>query len=230
MTMIAIRCLVALLGSEGSVIAGKTNQVAWNHCSEMIRRTAILAALGCAVVATAGAALSQSVQPSRASASSRAVVPGRAISAAENPAPLADLSEMRTPLNAIRLRAGVGALAWSRALAADANKIATAAADQCTYSSSKKAVGSTPSIFYWAPGVRRIDGEAIVQNLRPSFIVAEWRKGGENYNPATGVCRRPGSACSTFARIATPLSKSVGCARVICPSQAQVWVCKFGDS
>jgi hypothetical protein len=77
--------------------------------------------------------------------------------------------------------------------------------------------------------VRRIDGKALAQDILPSFVVSEWRRGGDDYNPATGVCRRPG-VCNTYSRIATPLSKSVGCARVICPSQAQVWVCRFDDN
>jgi hypothetical protein len=132
-------------------------------------------------------------------------------------------------LNEIRKEAGVGALAWSPALAEQSGKIAAAGAEACTYSAAQKAVGKTPSIFYWAAGIRRIDGKDSVQDLVPSYIVAEWRRGGEDYNPATGVCRRAG-ACNTFSRIATPLSKSVGCARVVCPSQAQIWVCKFGDN
>ncbi|MEP7211243.1 MAG: CAP domain-containing protein [Alphaproteobacteria bacterium] len=208
---------------------GKTDGVAWVRCPEMIRQMAtwvVLVGVGLAVATSAAA---QAARPYGDAAPSHAIVPGRVISAAESPPPPIDLSGMLIPLNQIRSQVGVGALAWSSALAGQAGKLATAGAADCTWSSTKKALGSSTSIFYWGAQIRRFDGQATAQDLRPSFIVAEWRKGSDDYNPATGVCRRPGD-CKTFSRIATPLSKSVGCARVMCPSQAQVWVCKFDDN
>jgi hypothetical protein len=189
----------------------------------MIRLATISAVL-------AGAAFAAAPAHAEDPPSNRAPIPGRVTSAAAIPAPRVDLSDMLVSLNEIRRQAGVGALAWSNTLATQANKTAAAAAaGECTYSSTRKAIGAATSIFYWTPAVRRIDGKALAQDILPSFVVSEWRRGGDDYNPATGVCRRPG-VCNTYSRIATPLSKSVGCARVICPSQAQVWVCRFDDN
>lgn len=188
-----------------------------------------LAATG-AFLAGAVLACSAHAAPPAASQDGRVVAQtGRMTSGAAPAARPDDVSGLLAPLNRIRNRAEVGALVWSQPLAEQARELAAAAAADCTWSSTKEALGATTSIFYWAPEIRRIDGKALAQKLSPSFVVAEWRKGGADYNPATGVCRRAG-LCATYSRIATPLSKSVGCAHVVCPTQAQVWVCRFDDT
>lgn len=195
----------------------------------MIRRVTTWLVLACAVLAVGALAMAQGVRPYQDPSAPHPPVAGRVTSGIATPVPQVDLSGMLGPLNQIRKQVGVGALAWSPALAEQSSKLAATAAQTCTYSAAQKALGSTTSIFYWTVGIGRIDGRITAQDLRPSFVVAEWRRGGEDYNPATGVCRRSG-ACKTYSRIATPLSKAVGCARVICPSQSQVWVCKFDDN
>ena len=195
----------------------------------MIRLARTWVVVTCAALAVSASALAQTGRPYQDPAAPHAPVAGRVTSGIVIPAPQIDLSGMLVPLNQIRKQVGVGALAWSPELAEQSSKIATSAAQACTYSSAQKALGATPSIFYWAAGIGRIDGKTLAQDLTTSFVVAEWRRGGSDYNPATGVCRQAG-ACKTYSRIATPLSKSVGCARAICPSQSQIWVCKFDDN
>lgn len=152
----------------------------------------------------------------------------------EAPAPAAaptavtpDLAVMLQPLNQIRTSLDRKPVVWSNALAQEASVISATASSECSYSSARKAVGSASAIFYWAPGIRRIDGASLAQELSPAFVVSEWQSGGEDYNSGTGDCRRPG-ACTTFSKIASPKATSVGCAREICPNQSQIWVCRFG--
>ena len=123
----------------------------------MIRLARTWVVLGCAALAVSAAALAQSARPYQDPAAPHAPVAGRVTSGMVVPAPPLDLSGMLIPLNQIRKQVGVGALAWSPELAEQSSKIAASAAQACTYSSAQKAVGTTPSIFYWAAGIGRID-------------------------------------------------------------------------
>ncbi len=78
----------------------------------------------------------------------------------------------------------------------------------------------------WAPGVRRIDGASLAQNLSPAFVVSEWKSGAADYDAGVGACRRTG-ACTTFSKVTSPQATAVGCAREVCPNQSQIWVCRF---
>jgi hypothetical protein len=82
---------------------------------------------------------------------------------------------------------------------------------------------------YQAAGLNRLGGRASIQTIMPSFIVSEWSAGRGDYDLARHMCRRAG-ACDQYARMVSPNAHQVGCARAICPSQAQVWICRYDDS
>jgi hypothetical protein len=80
--------------------------------------------------------------------------------------------------------------------------------------------------IYWSAPLRRLGGEGRTQDIRPSFLVSEWSAGRSDYDLAAATCRRSGD-CDQYARMVAPAAKSVGCAKIVCQSQAQVWACQY---
>lgn len=131
--------------------------------------------------------------------------------------------------NTLRTREGRLPLAWSATLAAEAEAGAVKATEGvCTLTSTLKAQAPGSTNVYWSAATRRMDGASTAQNLLPSFVVSEWRLGKADYDPATGKCRQPGAACETYVRMMSAESRAVGCAVKTCPSQTQVYVCRYG--
>lgn len=127
------------------------------------------------------------------------------------PAVPARLMELLDSHNRLRARYQLPPLDWSTTLAAEALAAAgKAASGACTPSAVDKAAADSRSNVYWSSPVRSIDGASAIQDVRPPFVVSEWRSG------------------ASLERMLAAESHAAGCAVQICPSQGQVWVCRYG--
>ena len=52
-------------------------------------------------------------------------------------------------------------------------------------------------------------------------------EGRQAHDAANGECKDGASQCLAYARIVAPKNREIGCARLICPSQAQIWACHY---
>jgi pathogenesis-related protein 1 len=142
----------------------------------------------------------------------------------------AAMEGMLAAQNGARQRIGLPPLTWSSELAAKAEASASAAATaNCSTNTTTRAAAAVGGASYWAAGLNRLGGMPSVQTILPSFLVSEWSAGRSDYDLARHVCRRGGS-CDQYARMVSPNAHQVGCAKAICPSQAQVWICRYDDS
>lgn len=131
--------------------------------------------------------------------------------------------------NDVRTRLNLSPLTWSGELMTQAEATAATAADTgCTQSTAAKAGSASGASMFWAPAIRRMDGAGIVQDIIPSYLVSQWKTGRSDYDAAGLACRKSG-ACQEYARMVAPGSRAVGCAKLVCPSQAQVWACQYSD-
>ena len=142
----------------------------------------------------------------------------------------AAMEGMLAAQNGARQRIGLPSLSWSSALAAKAEASAQAAATaNCSIYSVARATTAEGGSFYWAAGLNRLGGTASIQTILPSFLVSEWSAARTDYDFARHTCRSAGT-CDQYAQMVSPNAHQVGCARAICPSQAQVWICRYDDS
>jgi pathogenesis-related protein 1 len=140
------------------------------------------------------------------------------------------MAGMLAAQNGARQRIGLPPLAWSSELAARAEAAASAEAEgKCSSNSAASVAAAQGVAIYWAAGLNRLGGAPSVQTILPSFLVSEWSAGRGDYDLARHTCRRSGP-CDQYARMVSPDARQVGCARAICPSNAQVWVCRYDDS
>lgn len=142
----------------------------------------------------------------------------------------APLSGMLAAQNQIRDRLGLDPLSWSPELSVPAAATAEAAAKgACSMGSTERAVRGADVSLYWAAAIRRFGGEDAMQDISPSYVVSRWREGRSAYDADTRSCRGSSSECAAYARMVAPENREVGCARMRCPSHAQVWICQYGD-
>lgn len=142
----------------------------------------------------------------------------------------AELAGMLAAQNDARARLGVPALTWSPELAAKATKTAKAASTGSCSSSAADKIGKTEKAsIFWAAGIRRLGAALTAQEISASFLVSRWTEGRNNYDVATGMCRTKAGNCEQFARMVAPKAKTIGCAKVICANQGQVWACQYGE-
>lgn len=190
-------------------------------------RIALFCGLALALAGLAGSAVAQSGKGVSATskASAQSVAPGPAKPATEPKA----LAGMLAAQNAIRTRLNLSQLSWSAELEVRALETATAAsARTCSKTGALRTAEAAGASVYWAAALRMFAGGDAAQTLSPTYLVSEWQLGAADYDSATRQCRK-GGACKSYARLADPEARSVGCARVVCDSQAQIWVCHYGE-
>lgn len=140
----------------------------------------------------------------------------------------AELAGMLDAQNQIRVRLGLDPLVWSAALTEAAKDGARAASKgACTMSSTANAVRDQDVSLYWAAAIRRLGGAGAAQDIPAPYVVARWREGRAAFEAGDQSCRSGSSDCRAYARMVAPANREIGCARVLCPSQAQVWVCQY---
>ena len=139
------------------------------------------------------------------------------------------MNGMLAAQNDVRSRLNLAPLTWSGELMTQAEATATAAADAgCSQSAATEAGAAHTASMFWAPAIRRVDGAGLVQDIIPSYLVSQWKAGRTDYDASRLECRRTG-ACEHYARMVAPGSRAVGCARMVCANQAQVWACRYSD-
>jgi hypothetical protein len=139
------------------------------------------------------------------------------------------LAGMLAAQNEARGRLNLSQLSWSADLAAKAAETAKVASGRTCNKTNASRVGETAgAAIYWAAPLRMFSGGDSAQEIGPSFLISEWLAGAADYDRQSGQCRKVG-ACQSFARLASPEVRTVGCARNVCDSQAQVWACYYGQ-
>jgi pathogenesis-related protein 1 len=142
----------------------------------------------------------------------------------------AELAGMLAAQNDARARLGVPVLTWSTELTAKAAKTAKAAAiGSCSSSVAEKVGKAEKASIFWAAGIRRLGSAATAQDISASFLISRWNEGRNNYDVATGLCRTKAGNCEQFSRMVAPKARAVGCARVICANQTQIWACQYSE-
>jgi hypothetical protein len=130
--------------------------------------------------------------------------------------------------NQVRARLGLQPLLWSADLTDSARATArTASQGACTQASTADAVRNQSVSLYWASSLRRLGGVDAVQDISAAYVVSRWREGRGAHEDTGGACQRESSQCLAYGRIVAPENREIGCARLICPNQAQVWVCHY---
>jgi pathogenesis-related protein 1 len=201
-----------------------------------MRRIVVSSGLALGFLALAGAAVAQvtlrgsqtaSSLPAASSATSGSMRTETRATPAHNPnlEPKA-MAGILAAQNEARARLGLTSLTWSGALAARADATVKAIGGACTQSAVYKAAKDGNASVYWIAPLRRLGGGAKAQDIGASFIVSEWSAGRGEYDLATAVCRKSG-ICEQYARMVAPAARAVGCAKVVCASQAQVWACHY---
>lgn len=142
----------------------------------------------------------------------------------------AELAGMLVAQNDARARLGVPALTWSPEMTAKATATAKAAAvGSCSFTTTQKVGKAQKASMFWAAGLRRLGSKTSLQDISATYLVSRWREGLADYDVATGQCRTKSGNCEPFSHMVAPKAKAVGCARVICPNQAQVWACQYSE-
>lgn len=189
-------------------------------------KNAILVSLrvGLAAISLAGLATAQDVAANQRPASAAS------LSHATSDIEPAGLSGMLAAQNQMRTHLGLDPLTWSAELSASAEVTAKEAADgACSMGSAERAVRSADVSIYWASAIRRFGGEDAMQDISSTYVVSRWREGRSAYDADARSCRNSSTECAAYSRIVEAANREVGCARMRCPSQAQVWICQYGE-
>lgn len=149
------------------------------------------------------------------------------------PRPL-DPYKMVRAHNVWRTRAGLPGLHWSKKLADRAASWSQELARQsCTMKHSGGKYGE--NLFWASPtkvttenrkGERRQRNE--LQEVTEQQVVDSWANERQWYSHETNTCNAPaGKSCGHYTQLVWKSTLEVGCARAICPDNAQIWVCLY---
>jgi hypothetical protein len=194
--------------------------------AETMNRLALICGLALALAGLAGSATAQTSagMSVTSKASAQSVGPGPVKPAAEPKA----LAGMLAAQNVVRSRLNLSQLSWSAELEARAVETVEAASSRtCSKSTAQRAGEAVGAAIFWAAPLRMFASGDTAQVIAPTYLVSEWQTGAADYDGETRQCRK-GGACKSYARLADPEVRTVGCARVVCDSQAQVWACHYG--
>ena len=140
----------------------------------------------------------------------------------------ADVSGMLAAQNQVRARLGLQPLMWSADLTDTARAtVRKASQGACNMASTANAVRDQDVSLHWASSLRRLGGVDAVQDISAAYVVSRWREGRQAHDAANGECKDGASHCLAYARMVAPKNREIGCARLICPSQAQIWACHY---
>lgn len=199
----------------------------------MLRRAALILSLAIAGALLAAAALAQSSGIGERSAPELVIRAfavagqggGQAPIAIKADSPPVSMTPMLASQNDARARLGLSPLVWSPDLQkASETTVSGLVSGLCTPSMARKAADPSIDAVYWASPIRDIYGGQKAQDISPAFVVSEWKDRAARDSGCDGD-----ATCNAFALITRGASRRVGCATAVCPNQARVWVCRFGD-
>lgn len=121
---------------------------------------------------------------------------------------------------------GVPALQWSDDLASSAARWALQLDrdGECQLGHSRQP-GVGENIYRVSPRTSP-SGRTRVLELYPDQVVDAWGSELDDYVVDTRACA-PGKVCGHFTQMVWQASTDIGCARRICASKNQVWVCQY---
>lgn len=137
------------------------------------------------------------------------------------------LAGLTAALNDVRRRTGLNALAWSDALGVKAAETGKRAAASCSSGAASRVGRDREAAVFWAAALPRMDGVGAVQDISPGYVAAEWRAARSEIDRASGKCRDKSAGCEAWRLLSAPEVSKVGCTRMICANNAQVWACHF---
>lgn len=124
-----------------------------------------------------------------------------------------ELSGLLAAHNETRAKLGLRALEWSSELTKAATAtVKGAAIGSCAQSGAVKAGKTDNASIFWAPGLRRL-GQAAPQDILARYVVSRWSE----------------EKSDQFSRMTASKAKTVGCARMFCSNQTQIWACRYGE-
>lgn len=188
---------------------------------------------GLVIAALAGFGIARYMTAASHAAADEPEIAAAALAVPEAPAGPAvgadPLPRLTIALNEVRGRQGLGELAWSETLSKAADASArTIASTACTAGAAERAGRDAGGAVFWAAALPRLDGGDSAQDIAPGYLVSQWRA-GQHAVDANGKCRDQSSACEAWMKLSSPDAAAVGCARSVCASNAQVWICRFGN-
>lgn len=137
----------------------------------------------------------------------------------------ARLQPMLASQNDARAKLGLGPLVWSSELQkASEATVTNITGGLCTSSIVRKAATPSLEALYWASPVRDHYGGQKPQDISPAFVVSQWKDRAARLSR----CERDAD-CNAWALLTRKTAARVGCATAVCPNQARVWICRYGD-
>ena len=128
--------------------------------------------------------------------------------------------------NAWRKRAGVLFVRWAADLAAQAQNRALQLARQDCALEHGLLPDDVGENLYRASALHRDFGGDALYVVSPAQVVDAWGAESADYSASTGSCA-PNRQCGHYTQIVWPSTEEVGCGMAVCPSLAQVWVCRY---
>jgi pathogenesis-related protein 1 len=134
-----------------------------------------------------------------------------------------DPERMLRAHNQVRSLVDVGPLRWSAPLAVSASRWAShlARSNGCAMKH-----GAPGENLYWASPLTWSDGRSERQRVSEDDVVSSWAAERASYDHGTNSCR-PGKTCGHYTQVVWRATAEVGCGRSLCPSQGQIWVCRY---
>ncbi len=126
--------------------------------------------------------------------------------------------------NQVRSQHGIPPLRWSERLAQDASAWADHLVEQESCKMVHSDSGQGENLF-WASPVYWSERDTAVQPVTPEDVVESWASEQQVYDYARNTCLGP--MCGHYTQIVWETTTEVGCAKRICPNNAQVWVCRY---
>ncbi|MCK5813992.1 MAG: pathogenesis-related family 1 protein [Cocleimonas sp.] len=143
-----------------------------------------------------------------------------------------DFKGTLTSHNAVRATLGLNPLRWSNTLATYAKQWARhqARTQNCFMQHRPHDAGRFKQIYgenlFWASPKRWSDGRVELQHIRIGDVVKAWANEVADYDYQSNSCRA-GEQCGHYTQIVWRESQAVGCAKVVCGDQSQLWVCNY---
>lgn len=131
--------------------------------------------------------------------------------------------------NDYRQKLGLHVLAVSPALQEEAEALVEKnIAMTCAPNVARKIVAGQSAAYFWEPALPRYSGPPSAQDLEPRYVVEVWKSGRQELG-VDGVSCDGNSDCENYLQMTRATARKVGCAMAICPSQAQIWICRYGE-
>ena len=133
--------------------------------------------------------------------------------------------------NAVRARHGLPPLAWSPSLAQYARQWAEQLrrSNNCRMRHrpySGRFAQQYGENLFWVDPKRWSDGRVEQHRFTPAMVTNAWADEERDYRYRSNRCKR-GKICGHYTQIVWRDTSEIGCARVACRDQSQLWVCNY---